>query len=247
MGTETAISWCDHTFNPWWGCTNVSPGCDHCYAETLAHRWKRVEWGSGVPRLRTSAENWRKPLMWDKQAKWKGVRKRVFSLSMGDWADVEVPEGWRADLFALISMTPHLDWLLLSKRHALVRKYLRQHTTGTEQNIRIGFTIENQDMADIRMPKLRQIKEMGFPTFVSYEPALSAVFWDDWMDPERARCIDWLIAGGESGPGYREPDPAWFEYARDACVGYNVPFHFKQWGGYRPGRTLGTREWLEFP
>lgn len=243
MGENSKISWTDHTFNAWIGCTNISPACDHCYAESLAKRWKLAAWGPGTERKRTGKANWEKPMLWNRNAAKKGIRPRVFSLSMGDWADPEVPDEWRKDMFDLVAATPHLDWLLLSKRHALVLKYLDQYSVSRD-NVRIGFTVENQDMADIRMPQLRKIKGAGYSTFVSYEPALSAVFWDPWLDE---KVIDWLIAGGESGRGFRAPDLDWFRSARDTCIGYGVPFHFKQHGAAMPGNVLDGMQHLEFP
>lgn len=243
MGENSKISWTDHTFNPWIGCTNISPACDHCYAEALAKRWKLASWGPGTERVRTKKGNWEKPMLWNRHAAKTGTRPRVFSLSMGDWADPEVSDDWRYDLFQLIAATPYLDWLLLSKRHALVLKYLDKYCVSNA-NVRIGFTVENQDMADIRMPRLREIKERGYETFVSYEPALSAIDWDPWLDE---KTIDWLIAGGESGRGFRAPDPDWFRDARDACRNFSVPFHFKQWGAMREGHELDGRDHLEFP
>lgn len=185
-------------------------------------------------------------MLWNRHAAKTGTRPRVFSLSMGDWADAEVPEEWRKDMFDVVAATPHLEWLLLSKRHALALKYLDQYSVSSA-NVRIGFTVENQDMADIRMPRLREIKLRGYETFVSYEPALSAICWDDWMSPDDVPCIDWLIAGGESGRGFRAPDLDWFRNARDACIGYGVPFHFKQHGAAQPGNVLDGMQHLEFP
>ena len=134
------IQWTDHTFNPWVGCTKVSPGCAHCYAEMLMDvRYKRVKWGMGNPRSRNGAEYWKKPLRWN-AVQWgqcgcgyrgpvengcpdcktaEGMvpaRQRVFCASLGDWLDDEVPEEWLADLLGLIHATPNLDWLLLTKR-----------------------------------------------------------------------------------------------------------------------------------
>lgn len=139
MANQTNISWCDSTFNPWMGCTKVSPACDHCYAERDTARFGRVEWGAGKPRVRTSAANWRKPLQWNKQpfyeckqCGWRGAtkygnpvccderaqpaRRRVFCASLADVFDNEVDPQWRADLLHLIFQTPGLDWLLLTKR-----------------------------------------------------------------------------------------------------------------------------------
>lgn len=145
MGEVTRIQWCDHTFNPWEGCTKISPGCAHCYAETRNHRFGLDNWGKGKPRRRTSAANWRDPLKWNKEGEWFGScvwcgytgpnhdrigrcgtctradlyeqhRPRVFCASLADWLDDEVPIAWLADLLKLIHDTPNLDWLLLTKR-----------------------------------------------------------------------------------------------------------------------------------
>lgn len=125
---NSAIEWTNHTFNPWIGCTKVSPGCLHCYAETLMDkRHGRVKWGKGNPRSRTSESYWRQPVLWDakakrsrEQARESGLelphRPRVFCASLADWLDEEVPIQWLADLLDLIRRTPNLDWLLLTKR-----------------------------------------------------------------------------------------------------------------------------------
>lgn len=242
MGEVTGISWCDHTFNPWIGCTNISPACDHCYAESLAKRWAWAEWGAGKPRKRTSEANWRKPHAWNRAAKIASARPRVFCASLADWADAEIQPTWRRDLFDdVIRPTPNLEWLLLSKRHARLMPLLGSHARNLS-NIRIGVTVEDDHHARMRLPYLREVKAAGYPTFVSYEPALGPVDWAPWMD-----CIDWLIAGGESGAGYRRPDPKWFQDARDSCEAAGVPFHFKQWGGMADGATLDGVEHFAFP
>jgi len=120
---NSKIEWTDHTFNPWIGCTKVSPGCAHCYAETLMDtRYGRVKWGKGNPRNRTSESNWRLPLVWNAHNDYAVLnhetdhRPRVFCASLADWLDDEVPIEWLADLLKLIHDTPSLDWLLLTKR-----------------------------------------------------------------------------------------------------------------------------------
>src|SRR4249920_3587014 len=107
MADKTKIEWCDATFNPFLGCTKVSPGCDRCYAEAWAQRFGQVEWGNN-PRRRTSDANWRKPLQWARQARETGIRPRVFCASLADVFDNQVPKEWRSDLFALIEATPEL-------------------------------------------------------------------------------------------------------------------------------------------
>jgi len=142
MADVTSIEWCDSTFNPWMGCTRISPACDHCYAEQTTSRFGVVKWGVGQPRVRTSPTYWRKPLQWNAQpfyscarCGWRGIasgpqaacgqcpepclrpaRRRVFCASLADVFDGEVDPQWRADLFHLIRSTPNLDWLLLTKR-----------------------------------------------------------------------------------------------------------------------------------
>lgn len=142
MADRSTIEWTDSTFNPWIGCTKVSPACDHCYAEvSTPSRTRSIKWGTGKPRQRTSAENWKRPLQWNVQwlytcrcgyrgtmhemttnsvhacgLKFNRVRRRVFCASLADWLDNEVPAEWLADLLHLIHLTPNLDWLLLTKR-----------------------------------------------------------------------------------------------------------------------------------
>lgn len=117
MTKNTKIEWADHTFNPWIGCTKVSPACDHCYAENMMDtRLKVVKCGAGQERKRTSESNWQQPLKWNSEAERLGVRYRVFCSSLADVFDNAVPAEWRYDLFNLIISTQHLDWLLLTKR-----------------------------------------------------------------------------------------------------------------------------------
>lgn len=129
---QTKIEWCDFTFNPWIGCSKVSPGCANCYAETLMDkRYGKVKWGKGRARIRTSESNWKLPLKWNREASkfaeaalgygtsvgmHPAKRQRVFCASLADWLDDEVPIEWLADLLKLIHDTPNLDWLLLTKR-----------------------------------------------------------------------------------------------------------------------------------
>lgn len=203
MAETTGIAWTDSTFNPWIGCTKVSPGCDHCYAEALdkRHRWGgETHWGVGKPRRRTSPSNWRKPLTWQRHAEngllpdgktpHGGRRPRVFCASLADVLDKEVPDEWRWDLVALVKATPGLDWLFLTKRIGLAREkpWLTDHP-----NVWIGATIVNQEEADRDVPKL--LDTPAAKRFVSYEPALGPVDWRKYPG------IDWIIVGGESTQG----------------------------------------------
>src|SRR5262245_18137233 len=123
MGADSKIEWCHHTFNAFVGCTKVSPACDHCYAEAWAKRAGHPELWAGE-RRRTSAENWKQPLKWDKAAARTGERHRVFCASLADVFDNQVPDVWRTDLWKLIDLTPNLDWLLLTKRPQNIAKML---------------------------------------------------------------------------------------------------------------------------
>ena len=117
MGAVTKIEWCHHTFNPWWGCTQVSPLCDHCYAMMLDARWfRRVHWGPGAPRRYFDDEYWAQPLRWDRRAAAAGYRRRIFCASMADVFDNDADPGARHRLWRLIRRTPNLDWLLLTER-----------------------------------------------------------------------------------------------------------------------------------
>jgi len=277
MAENTNIEWADHTFNPWQGCTKVSPGCDHCYAE--ARQDKRlhvVQWGPGQPRKRT--KTWGDPVKWNKaHAEFfaeHGRRQRVFCASLADVFDNEVPPQWRVDLFRLIADTPNLDWLLLTKRIGNAAAMIEQAVAGVLSarqptktpiwpwpNVWLGATIVNQEEADRDIPKL--LATPARVRFLSMEPLLGPVdvrrflgeqcregsvpHWSG--DPDRTmacpRCggaelvggcsgVDWVIVGGESGPGARPTHPDWVRSLRDQCKAAGVPFLFKQWGEWAP-------------
>lgn len=185
MAANSNIEWTDHTFNPWVGCTKVGPGCDHCYAEGWAKRAGKaagVEWGG--ERRRTSEANWRQPLKWNEQAQREGLRFRVFCASLADVFDNQVPAKWRADLFALIEKTPHLDWLLLTKRVGNVTPMMidvaaslfwmdRLGTGALPSNVWLGATVVNQEEADRDVPKLLRVPARVH--FLSIEPMLGPI------------------------------------------------------------------------
>jgi protein gp37 len=203
MSENSKIEWCDHTFNPWQGCTKVSPGCDHCYAEARQDtRLHVVKWGAGKERKRTSAHNWRGPLAWNrKHAEFfaqHGRRQRVFCASLADVFDNEVPITWLADLLGLIWSTPQLDWLLLTKRigNALPRireaaKHKSAYGMAAEwihgnppANVWLGATIVNQEEADRDIPKLLAVPARV--RFLSMEPLLGPVDLTDLVKKEGA-------------------------------------------------------------
>jgi protein gp37 len=153
MAENSKIEWTNHTFNPWEGCQKVGPGCDHCYAEARDQRFTGGKhWGPGAPRRRTSPANWNQPLRWNKLAQHNAERglprPRVFCASLADVFDNAVPTGWRDDLWALIASTPHLDWLLLTKRPGNIAAMLPPSWGAGWPNVWLGCTVVNQTEAD---------------------------------------------------------------------------------------------------
>lgn len=281
MGKDSRIEWTHHTFNPWWGCVKVSAACDHCYAETWAKRLGADVWGPKTERRFFTDAHWKEPLRWNREASEAGERRRVFCASMADVfenrPDLIEP---RARLLELIEQTPHLDWLLLTKRIHLVHKLLPK---GYElpTNVWLGTTVENQDSADKRIKYLLKFKTPSV-RFLSCEPLLGPVDIAQYLiKNEKGVRVDWVIAGGESGAGSRPMEPLWPDALRKQCTKARVPFHFKQWGHWAPadlasdvmtprtpihvvrqdgtevmlaavgkgkaGRTLGGRQWDQFP
>ena len=191
MAEQSNIEWTDSTFNPWEGCQKVGPGCDHCYAENRNARFgggTAVNWGPGAPRRRTSASNWHKPVTWNAQHEAffaeHGRRRRVFCSSLADVFDNEVLPQWRIELMALILKTPHLDWLLLTKRignaAGMLETAFRAVHAGREgwadnvpSNVWLGATIVNQTEADRDIPKLLAVP--AAKRFLSMEPLLGPV------------------------------------------------------------------------
>jgi len=203
MGANSRIEWTDHTFNPWMGCTKVSAGCQHCYAEReMQDHWKKVQWGPQGTRVRTSAQMWRQPLKWDKtlwvecQCGWRGifnehgrcpncehpmvatmkhVRQQVFCASLADvFEQREELDTWRADLWKLIEQTPNLDWLILTKRPQNVLDMVPSSwLEHWPKNVWMGTSVENQRAADERIPAL--LKVPASVRFLSCEPLLEDV------------------------------------------------------------------------
>lgn len=227
MAEVTAIAWCNSTFNPWIGCTQVGPGCDNCYAKTLdnRHRWGgATHWGAGVARKRTAEAYWRQPLTWNRKAAASGEPWRVFCASLADVFDNEVPDEWRLDLFDLIEGTPHLTWLLLTKRIGNAAKMMPAHLfpSGPLPNIWLGATIVNQEEADRDAPKL--LATPAAMRFVSYEPALGPVDWTKYPG------LDWIIVGGESGTSPRRFDWDWARSTIAQCRQIGAAPFMKQTG-----------------
>lgn len=240
MAENSKIEWTHHTFNPWEGCTKIGPGCDHCYAETRNNRFGGGNWGPGAPRRKTSQSNWQQPIKWNKQAAASGVRYRVFCASLADVFDNEVDPKWRAELFLLIKQTPNLDWLLLTKRIGNTRAMLPDDWGRGYPNVWLGATVVNQEEAARDIPKL--LSTPAAIRWLSMEPLLAPVdFAGMWVEHENPaahqnmlEALDWIVLGGESGPGARPMHPEWARSIQQQCAALGVPFLFKQWGEWCP-------------
>lgn len=252
MGENSSIQWTTHTFNPWVGCQRVSPGCEHCYAESYDRRVGGVpknqradpkvaesRWGPKGRRVRTAGANWKKPLAWSKTAEAAGERHRVFCSSLADVFE-DRPElvAWRRDLFEVIRATPALDWLLLTKRPGNIKRlwpgaltvngspWFNEPGERDWPNVWLGTTVEDQQRADERIPEL--LKVPAVVHFLSCEPLLERVE----LDHEDLSLIDWVIIGGESGAGAR---PFAIDWARDIiqqCRGSGPAPFVKQLGAH---------------
>ena len=242
MAENSKIEWTDHTFNPWIGCTRVSPACDHCYAEAFVSRWLKQDFNV---RRRTSRANWRNIEVLDRKAAAQGSRRRVFCASLADVFDNQVPDEWRSDLWALIRATPNLDWLLLTKRPQNISKMLPVAWGDGWPNVSLGATVENQEEAARRV--LHLLSSPAAAYFLSCEPLLGPIDlsrvkvqpdsnetadvlkgWWGGANKGRATRIGQVIVGGESGAGKRPMDLGAARSIRDQCISAGVSFFMKQ-------------------
>jgi len=246
MSANSKIEWTTHTYNCWWGCIEDGPECDNCYARAFSKRTGHDVWGLG-PRRFFGDAHWKEPLKWNAAAAALGVHHRVFCGSMMDIAERrsdavgEQMDAERARLWSLIKATPNLDWLLLSKRPQNFSTVLPVETERLP-NVWLGTTAGTREGWEKRVKYLRKLNPVV--RFVSVEPQLEAI---DGVD---LHGIDWVIQGGESGPGAREFKPEWARSMRDQCSAANVAYFFKQWGGRlkkETGRELDGRTHDEFP
>jgi protein gp37 len=200
MGERSAIAWTDATFNPWWGCTKVSPACDHCYAETWAKRVGKPKWGAGEPRRYFGDKHWNAPLKW--------TPRKVFCASMADVFDNEVEQEHRERLWALIRATPHLTWQLLTKRIGNAKAMLpADFSAETYPNVWVGMTVVTQDEIDRDIGKLREIP--AAVRWLSIEPQLEPIRIPDG--------VQWVVTGGESGSKARPYDISWARSIIEQC------------------------------
>lgn len=222
MTANSKIEWTHHTFNPWWGCQRVSPGCEHCYAEAFAKRTGHGIWGPTADRRFFGDKHWAEPVKWNRLALAAGERHRVFCASMADvFEDRRDLDEQRIRLWKLIAATPQLDWLLLTKRPenllAMVPWFDRPWS-----NVWLGATVEDRRRATRRMSYLCRVPAAIH--FLSLEPLLENVF------PMSLDGIDWVIVGGESGGGSRPFDLDWARNTVESCRRAGVSVFVKQMG-----------------
>ncbi len=245
MADKTKIEWTDATWSPVTGCTKVSPGCDHCYAETVTNRFKRHPF----------EEVQLHPDRLSIPAKWQSPRK-IFVCSMGDLFHSGVPWDFIIEVFNQMEACPQHIFQVLTKRPgrmAHFANWIRPDAYNSNapywpENVWAGTSVESQKYA----PRLDVLARVPAKVrFVSYEPALGPVDFRRWLgcefcagnpdrdilcgcgnlvNPDDSRDLHWVIAGGESGPGARPAHPDWFRAVRDQCQAAGVPFFFKQWG-----------------
>ena len=221
MGSTTAIAWTDRTFNPWMGCHKVSQGCTHCYAETLVKNRMGMPgfWGAAGVRKRTKTP-WRQVPGWNAEARLHRTPARVFCASLADvFEDETGPNAWRPDVWQVIRENVWLDFQLLTKRPENIERMLPDDWGRGYRNVWLGTSIEDNRVAD-RGPILTAVPAIVH--FVSYEPAIGP------LDQLELDGIEWMIVGGESGPGYRTMDLQWAKDMFWRCDQRAIPYFFKQ-------------------
>ena len=238
MPDKSAIEWTDATWNPVTGCTKISPGCAHCYAEKITMRFKRG--GPYLPGKTTIKLHYDRL---EAPAQWRAPR-RVFVNSMSDLFHDEVPFPFVDKVFHRMTESSQHIYQLLTKRPERLLEYLHWSDISLwPEHVWIGVSVENQFWADRRIPILAKVPAKV--RFLSVEPLLKAVQLRKHLDQ-----IQWVVVGGESGPHARPMDPEWAISIRDECLDADVPFFFKQWGGRHSkagGRALEGRTWNQMP
>jgi protein gp37 len=238
MADKSTIEWTDATWNPVTGCTKISAGCDNCYAERFSERFRGVPghpFENGFD-LTLRPERLLQPFEWKKP-------RMIFVNSMSDLFHKDIPNSQIAKIFDTMEKADWHIYQVLTKRSSLLRKFLNERYADRKApaHMWFGVSVENAQAVS-RISYLQRAK--ASIRFLSIEPLIAPVGTLDLKD------IDWVIVGGESGPGARPMDPNWVIGIRNQCIKAKVAFFFKQWGGRSPkagGRLLEGREWNEFP
>lgn len=255
MGEVSKIAWTDATFNPWWGCTKVSPGCDNCYAERDANRYGSKVWGLHVPRRYFGDKHWQDPIRWNKKAKAAGKRMKVFCASMADILDNEVPQEVRERLWELIVECDWLDWQLLTKRIGNARAMLPHQWYGIgelPQHVWFGISVVNQAEADRDIPKLQELTGL---LWLSVEPQLGPIdlayaAFNGCDSLQSLPGISWVVVGGESGSKARPFELDWARSIIAQCKTAGIACFVKQLGDNPTEGILKTganNEWDNLP
>ncbi len=238
MAERSSIEWTEATWNPVTGCTKISPGCKHCYAETFAERWRGVPghpYEQGFD-LKLWPDRLETPLRWKRP-------RLVFVNSMSDLFHDRVPDEFIADVFRIMRRASRHTFQVLTKRASRMAEWHRSHPDYRMiPNIWLGVSVEDRRFGLPRIPLLRTVDSAI--RFLSIEPLLED------LGLVNLTGIDWVIVGGESGPGARPMKKPWVVSVRDQCRKAGVPFFFKQWGGLRKkenGRQLLGRTWNDMP
>jgi protein gp37 len=245
---NSKIEWTDKVWNPVTGCSKISPGCDNCYAYSMSKRFCK-EWGLSADdpfKVTIHPDRLNQPINWKKPSK-------IFVCSMADLFHDDVPTEFISDVFRVMEQAKQHTFLILTKRPERMRQLINGVVTGWEtehrKHIWLGVTAENQEQANKRIPVLLQIP--AAVRFVSVEPMLGTVDINQYL-PHNPRLfsernghkgfLDWVICGGESGPGARPMHPDWVRNLRDQCQTAGVPYFFKQWGEWLPAECRGNGE-----
>jgi protein gp37 len=270
MSDNTGIEWTDATWNPVTGCTEVSPGCDHCYAKTFAERWR----GTPGHYFENGFDVQLRPDKLEQPLRWKKPRK-IFVNSMSDLFHDQIPDEYIVEVFAVMAAARQHTFQVLTKRHARMRSLVSSEKFWADvdhwacgqhgvidmpwplPNVWLGVSAENQQWAGIRIPALLETRSAV--RFVSAEPLLGPIDFTYWLNGGFGQVspadIDWVIVGGESGRGARPMHPDWPRDIRDACHASGTAFLFKQWGEYGlvsylhegTGRALDAGQVTPFP
>lgn len=239
MGKNSGIAWTDHTFNLWWGCVDVSPACDNCYARTLDARFGGDHWGKDKPRLSFSDKHWNEPLKWDRAAAAKGANDLVFVESMGDILEQRDDlEPHRQRFWELVRKTSALTYLLLSKRPQFYKKLVPKDLVG-DPRLWLGTTVESP--AYLWRAEALCENSKAQVRFLSMEPLLQQVAIDFALSDG----INWVIAGCESGIGARPTETNWYRELRAHCRRHGVPFFLKQASSRAEGISSGVGSWAK--
>lgn len=238
MAQATEIEWTDATWNPVTGCEKVGPGCEHCYAERFAERWRGIPghpYEQGFD-LKLWPERLRQPLSWKKS-------RLIFVNSMSDLFHKDIPRDYIDRVFETMEKADWHIYQVLTKRSSLLRKYVnaRYADSPAPDHIWLGVSVEDRD----HISRIQHLRDASATIrFISFEPLLGPIGSVDLSE------IAWAIVGGESGPRAREMKAEWARDLKSQCLAQNVAFFFKQWGGARPksgGRELDGEVWDGYP